>query len=71
MAKRYLTAVGKEYYDSFSKSSKATLKFQGGVFNQVQVKEAQKDLLLEAKLAVRRWDDQAKVAGARTAPLSS
>jgi predicted HD phosphohydrolase len=54
MAKRYLTAVDKEYYDSLSKSSKATLKFQGGIYDQVQVKKAQKDPLLEAKLAVRR-----------------
>ena len=70
MAKRYLTAVDKEYYDGLSKSSKTTLKFQGGIFDDAQVKEAQKDSLLEAKLAVRRWDDQAKVAGRKTSPLS-
>lgn len=31
------------------------------MFDDEQVKEAQKDPLLEAKLAIRRWDDQAKV----------
>lgn len=30
MAKRYLTAVDKEYYDGLSKASKNTLKFQVG-----------------------------------------
>ena len=30
MAKRYLTAVDKEYYESLSKSSKISLKFQVG-----------------------------------------
>ena len=71
MAKRYLTSVDKEYYAGLSQSSKTTLKFQGGIFDRAQVREAQKDPLLEAKLAVRRWDDQAKVPGATTAPLSS
>ncbi|KAJ6442372.1 major facilitator superfamily transporter [Purpureocillium lavendulum] len=63
MAKRYLTAVDKDYYDGLSDTSKRTLKYQGGIFNQDQVKEAQNDPLLDAKLAVRRWDDEAKVPG--------
>jgi predicted HD phosphohydrolase len=33
------------------------------------VKEAQKDPLLQAKLAVRRWDDLAKVPNLGTLPL--
>ncbi|KIY00004.1 uncharacterized protein Z520_04641 [Fonsecaea multimorphosa CBS 102226] len=69
MAKRYLTAVDKDYYDGLSQSSKTTLKFQGGTFTQEQVIEAQKDPLLEAKLAVRRWDDMAKVPKLATLPL--
>jgi predicted HD phosphohydrolase len=80
-AKRYLTAVDKRYYDSLSKTSKTTLKYQvseysrvehwigilmgvqGGPFNDEQVREAQKDPWLAEKLAVRKWDDEAKVAG--------
>lgn len=42
---------------------------QGGVFTHEQMLEAQKDPLLEAKLAVRRWDDQAKVPDLQTLPL--
>ncbi|EXJ75416.1 uncharacterized protein A1O5_02112 [Cladophialophora psammophila CBS 110553] len=70
MAKRYLTAVDKDYYNGLSRSSKTTLKFQqGGTFTQQEVIEAQKDPLLEAKLAVRRWDDMAKVPNMVTLPL--
>ena len=89
MAKRYLTAVDKEYYDGLSNSSKNTLRMQvssrfyfwcldidvdieqGGIFNDTQIKKAQEDPWLEAKLQVRRWDDQAKVPDMKTAPLSA
>ncbi|KIW13202.1 phosphonoacetate hydrolase [Exophiala spinifera] len=69
MAKRYLTAVDKDYYDGLSQSSKTTLKFQGGTFTEDQVREAEKDPLLMAKLAVRRWDDMAKIPNQETLPL--
>ena len=68
IAKRYL-AVDKEYYEALSKSSKTTLKYQGGVFNEEQVREAEKDSWLESKLAVRRWDDAAKVPDMQTRDL--
>ena len=42
---------------------------QGGIFTDDQVREAQKDPLLEAKLSVRRWDDMAKVPNMETLPL--
>ncbi|KAI2703862.1 hypothetical protein CBS147317_5155 [Penicillium roqueforti] len=60
MAKRYLVATDQCYYDALSETSKRTLKFQGGGYNNEQIQEAQKDPLLEAKLSVRRWDDLAK-----------
>lgn len=44
---------------------------QGGRFNEEQIKEAQKDPLLLQKLSVRRWDDQAKVPGAKVPGLES
>lgn len=43
---------------------------QGGKFDASEVKAAQADPLLEAKLAVRRWDNQAKVSNMQTPPLS-
>ena len=36
-------------------------RFQGGIFTPAQVEEGKFDPLLKEKLAVRRWDDQAKV----------
>ncbi|KAF2774468.1 hypothetical protein EJ03DRAFT_370536 [Teratosphaeria nubilosa] len=71
MAKRYLTAVGKNYYDGLSQSSKTTLKFQGGPCTAQEVVAAQQDPWLESKLAVRRWDDQAKDPNLRTPSLWS
>ncbi|KAL2811867.1 hypothetical protein BJX63DRAFT_433045 [Aspergillus granulosus] len=60
VAKRFLTATEEGYYEGLSETSKRTLVYQGGSFTQEQVSEARKDPWLECKLAVRRWDDQAK-----------
>jgi len=54
MAKRYLTTVNQGYYDSLGKSSKTSLKFQGGPFREEEVKAARDDPSLEEKMAVRR-----------------
>ena len=40
------------------------------MYNEEQVKEARKDPWLDNKLAVRRWDDQAKDPNMTTPPLS-
>ncbi|RLL96986.1 hypothetical protein CFD26_101735 [Aspergillus turcosus] len=69
MAKRYLVATDKSYYEGLSETSKRTLVYQGGEYTAEQIKEAQNDPLLDAKLAVRRWDDQAKVPGITVPPL--
>ncbi|KAJ6114838.1 Alkaline phosphatase-like alpha/beta/alpha [Penicillium sp. IBT 16267x] len=71
MAKRYLVATDQSYYDGLSETSKQTFKFQGGGFTAEEVQEAQKDPLLEAKLAVRRWDDQEKVLNIAVPPLEA
>lgn len=44
---------------------------QGGIFDKAQVKAAQQDPLLEAKLSVRRWDDLAKDPEMKTPDLAS
>lgn len=41
------------------------------MYNDEEVQAAQRDPLLESKLAVRRWDDQAKDPTMRTPPLSA
>jgi predicted HD phosphohydrolase len=43
---------------------------EGGIFNSEQVEAAQRDPWLEQKLAVRRWDDMAKVPNMKVNPLS-
>lgn len=70
IAKRYLCATEKGYWDDLSKSSKTTLKYQGGPFTGEEVKQAQKDPWLQEKLQVRRWDDLAKVKDMKTEQLS-
>lgn len=85
IAKRYLTAVDKNYYEGLSDSSKTTLKYQvcgldlqlhsadeieGGPFTAEQVREAEQDPWLQQKLAVRRWDDLAKDPDLKTQPLN-
>lgn len=42
---------------------------QGGVFNEEQMREAEKDPYLQDKLKVRRWDDLAKDPEMETLPL--
>ncbi|OJJ41769.1 hypothetical protein ASPWEDRAFT_23831 [Aspergillus wentii DTO 134E9] len=69
MAKRDLVSTDQSYYDGLSETSKRTFVYQGGVFAPEQIQEAQKDPLLEAKLAVRRWDDSAKAADTVVPPL--
>ncbi|KAJ5928688.1 hypothetical protein N7466_007644 [Penicillium verhagenii] len=71
MAKRYLVATDKAYHDGLSETSKRTLRFQGGGFTDLEVLEAQKDPWLQAKLAVRRWDDLAKDPDCVVSPLEA
>jgi predicted HD phosphohydrolase len=58
---RYLTATEPGYYEALSQASKTSLKYQGGPFSEIEVTEFQKDPLWKEKVALRRWDDQAKV----------
>ncbi|OGE58013.1 hypothetical protein PENARI_c001G08809 [Penicillium arizonense] len=71
MAKRYLVTTDQKYHDGLSETSKRTLKFQGGGFTPEEARKAQEDPLLEAKLAVRRWDDLAKVPKCVVPPLEA
>ncbi len=42
---------------------------QGGPFNEEEVREAEKDPWLHAKISLRRWDDLAKDPEMQTPPL--
>ncbi len=60
-AKRYLTFKFPEYYNNLSEASKHTLEFQGGKMNSNEASHFEKDPLFEASIAMRKWDEQAKV----------
>ena len=59
-AKRYLTYKYPGYFDKLSVASKRTLEFQGGVMNNEQALEFEKDQLHPLYIQLRRWDEQAK-----------
>ncbi|KAF9210640.1 hypothetical protein BGZ59_009173 [Podila verticillata] len=71
VAKRYLTATDRAYYDGLSSASKASLKYQGGPFSEDQVKEFERDPLFRKKVQLRLWDDKAKVVGLDLPGLAS
>jgi predicted HD phosphohydrolase len=56
-----LTATEPGYYEALSQASKLSLKYQGGPFNPAEVVEFEQDPLWREKVALRRWDDEAKV----------
>jgi phosphonate degradation associated HDIG domain protein len=68
-AKRYLCAARPGYHDALSADSVRSLALQGGVHTPAQ---AQAFIALPgagAAVALRQWDDAAKVAGCATPPL--
>jgi gamma-butyrobetaine dioxygenase len=70
-AKRYLCATEAEYLGLLSPASRRTLVVQGGVMSVEEVAALRLHPWLADALALRRWDDQAKVPGAATRPLSA
>lgn len=64
-AKRYLCAVEPEYRAGLSPMSEHTLILQGGPMTEAEVMEFRTSPFASAALALRRWDDQAKVPGMR------
>ncbi|MFM1856647.1 MAG: hypothetical protein RLZ83_1956 [Pseudomonadota bacterium] len=69
-AKRYLCATRAEYHDALSEDSKRSLKLQGGVFDAAQAQAFIAQPGAPDAVRLRLWDDQAKVAGLPTPPLS-
>jgi len=70
-AKRYLCAVDAAYYGSLSPASKRTLALQGGVMEAEEARRVETHPWWKDAVRLRRWDDEAKVAGKRTRPLSA
>ena len=70
-AKRYLCAVEPAYRDGLTPTSVYTLELQGGPMTPEQVRAVAAHPWLPDALALRRWDDRAKVPAAVTRPLGA
>ena len=75
-AKRYLCArgddvvSGADYRAALSPDSLRSLELQGGVFDEAQADRFITQPYAAQAVQVRRWDDQAKIAGQRTPALA-
>jgi [1-hydroxy-2-(trimethylamino)ethyl]phosphonate dioxygenase len=70
-AKRYLCATDPGYLGMLSAASVHTLALQGGPMPPQDVARFEAERFWQEALRVRRWDDQGKVAGLKTAPLEA
>jgi phosphonate degradation associated HDIG domain protein len=68
-AKRYLCATDPQYFSQLSAASVHTLKLQGGPMSPAEVARFEHEAYHREAVRVRRWDDQGKVAGLKTAGL--
>lgn len=68
-AKRYLCAVEPSYHDELSPASVHSLVLQGGPMSDDEVSAFEASPHADAAVALRRWDEAAKVAGAAAPSL--
>ena len=69
-AKRFLCRRELAYHDLLSPVSQRSLALQGGPMSEAQALEFESNEQAVAAVQLRRWDDEAKVAGLATPPLS-
>lgn len=69
--KRYLCAVKKDYHDTLSPASKTTLRHQGGPMTAEEANDFEKDELHKTIVAMRHWDEAAKIKGKEVPSLES
>jgi len=62
-AKRYLCAMEPEYIASLSDASMASLALQGGPMSPDEVRVFEQSPFARDAVALRRWDDAAKIPG--------
>ena len=70
-AKRYLCTVESGYFDILSPASVASLRMQGGPMSSDETARFERMPHFAAAVALRRWDDEAKVRDLQVAPFSS
>jgi phosphonate degradation associated HDIG domain protein len=68
-AKRYLCAVEHDYFQSLSPPSVISLRLQGGPMTADEVEAFRANPFYREAIALRRWDDAAKVPAMKTPPL--
>jgi predicted HD phosphohydrolase len=68
-AKRYLVAIDAMYASGLSAASLHTLSLQGGAMSPDELPLFETLPFSSQAVALRRWDDQAKLPGRRTPPL--
>lgn len=68
-AKRYLCTKDESYRAGLSPESQRTLHLQGGVMTDHEMLEFEANPYFAAAVALRRWDDAAKVPGLATLPF--
>jgi len=68
-AKRYLCATEPDYFDRLSPVSRRTLQLQGGVMLPRDAARFAEHRWRHDAVALRRWDDLAKVVGRKTRTL--
>jgi phosphonate degradation associated HDIG domain protein len=69
-AKRALCALEEEYFEALSEDSRRSLRLQGGIYSDAEAEAFLARPYAADAIRVRRWDDDAKVAGKPTPPLS-
>lgn len=65
-AKRYLCVIDPDYHQQLSEASKASLRLQKGPFTPEEARHFEQGPHFRAAVALRRWDEAAKVAGLPT-----
>lgn len=69
-AKRYLVATDEMYAAKLSPASRETLKWQGGLMNEKEVKTFKNHSYFEDIIKVRLWDEKAKDMNVALLPVS-
>jgi phosphonate degradation associated HDIG domain protein len=70
-AKRYLCATDPSYLGKLSAASVQSLELQGGPMTAAEVAAFESNQYYREAVALRRWDDQAKIVDLQTPPLAS
>jgi phosphonate degradation associated HDIG domain protein len=68
-AKRFLCATESGYFERLSEASVLSLKLQGGPFTPEQVRDFRLNPHAESAVALRRWDEEAKIPDLKTPDL--